>query len=228
MTPNSKVTPRTRTSWHRTTTTYKKANLCRSKPGKTARSGRQGCKGHTRRGKLRPGRDLHEPGPARPRVRSHCFPRQQNGWCTFFAVRSSHNSRLCRIPMPASPRHRARCNRHEARSGIIAFVSSYGSAMEAWVLLMRLSHCQRARSEVFAVVALQRAAWTRWLSVVVSKAASKLCSQLCSTEHTCQTQNLSIFHATQSTGPTDASLGRRISFPIRAVIVPVKTGFPLP
>ena len=84
--------------------------------------------------------------------------------------------------------------------------------MEAWVLLMRVSHCQRARSKVFAVEALQRAAWTRWLSV---------CFQLCSTEHPCQTQNMSIFHATQSTGPTDASLGQHISFPVRAVIVPL-------
>ena len=31
-------------------------------------------------------------------------------------ARSRHTSRWCRIPMPASPRRRARCNRHEARA----------------------------------------------------------------------------------------------------------------
>ena len=56
-----------------------------------------------------------------------------------------------RIQMPASPRRRARCTRHEARARIVALVScclyrvvSYGSAMEVWALLMRLpSHFQR-------------------------------------------------------------------------------------
>ena len=38
-------------------------------------------------------------------------------------ARARHISRRRRIPMPASPRHRARCNRHEARAGIVALMS---------------------------------------------------------------------------------------------------------
>ena len=52
-------------------------------PSGTARTGRQGCKGQRRRGKLRPGRDLRDTGPARLRDRAQCFPRHQNGWPIF-------------------------------------------------------------------------------------------------------------------------------------------------
>ena len=45
-------------------------------------------------------------------------------------ARSRHNSGRRRIPMPAIPRRRARCDRHEALAGIV----SYGSAMEVWPL----------------------------------------------------------------------------------------------
>ena len=38
-------------------------------------------------------------------------------------ARSRHNSRRRRLSMPASPRHRARCNRHNARAGIVALMS---------------------------------------------------------------------------------------------------------
>ena len=54
--------------------------------GETARTGRQGRKSQRRRGKLRPGRDLHEAGPARLCDRSQCFPRHQNGWPMFFCI----------------------------------------------------------------------------------------------------------------------------------------------
>ena len=115
--------------------------------------------------------------------------------------------------MPASPRRRARCNRHEARAGIVALISCCLVRLSSGGLglLGRLSHCQRARSEVFAVVPLQRAAWTRWFSVVISEAAAKRCSMLCSTE-----QNQSDFRATQRTWPTDKPLPSRpkkISYP---------------
>ena len=74
----------------------------------------------------------------------HDLPPNQSGWPVFFALLSSfsretefttfvseetatacsrHNSRRRRIPMPASPRHRAHCNRHEARIGSVALVS---------------------------------------------------------------------------------------------------------
>ena len=38
-------------------------------------------------------------------------------------ARSRHNSGRRGIPMPTSPRHGARCNRHEARAGIVALMS---------------------------------------------------------------------------------------------------------
>ena len=52
-------------------------------------------------------------------------------------------------------------------------VVSYGSAMEVWAHVVRLSHCHRARSEGFAVAVL-RATLIRWPSVVISAAAPKL------------------------------------------------------
>ena len=65
--------------------------------------------GQRRRGKLRPGVIL------------------QSWWPMFFCI-----DVLFRIQMPASPRHRARCNRHEARAGMVALiyrVVSCGSAV---------------------------------------------------------------------------------------------------
>ena len=95
--------------------------------GETAKTGRHGCEGQRRRGKLRPSRDFREADPARHLDRSH--PRHQNGWPMFFfsllssfsreteftkfvceetaTARPRHTSRRRRIPMPASARHRA-------------------------------------------------------------------------------------------------------------------------
>ena len=65
-------------------------------------------------------------------------------------ARSRHHSRRRRIPMPASSRHRARCNRHEARAGIVALISCCLVQLSNGGLCppMRLSHYQRARGEV--------------------------------------------------------------------------------
>ena len=117
-----------------------------------------------------------------------------------------------RIPMPANPHHRSRCLRHEARAGIVAHMSCclVRPSNGGLNLLVRSSHYQRARGEVFAVVPRWRAAWTRSLSVVISEAAAKHCFSLCLTEHPFQIQNLSIFRATQGIGPTDASLPCRM------------------
>ena len=94
--------------------------------------------------KLRAGCDLHDGGPALFRDRARRFPPNQSGWPMCFALVSSfsretvftkfgseetatararHTSRRRRIPMPTSPRHRARCNHHEAPAGTVAFVS---------------------------------------------------------------------------------------------------------
>ena len=96
---------------------------------------------------------------------------------------SRHTSRRRRIPMPASSRRRAHCNRYEARVRIVALISCCLVRLSNGGLdfLVTLSHCQRVRSEVFALVPLQRAASTRWLSVVISEAAAKRCFSLCLT-----------------------------------------------
>ena len=47
-----------------------------SQSSQAARTGEERRKGRRRRGKFRPGRDLHDPGPARPRDRARQFPRR--------------------------------------------------------------------------------------------------------------------------------------------------------
>ena len=116
---------------------------------RTAKTGGQGRKGQRRRGTLRPGRDPHDAGPAELRGRTRRFPPNLSGWTMFFSVISSfsreteftnlsreeiatsrarHTSGRGRIPMPASPRHRAWCNRHEAPAGI---------RVEVWALVTK-------------------------------------------------------------------------------------------
>ena len=70
-----------------------------------------------------------------------------------------------------------------------------------------LSHYLRARGVTYAVVPHWRAAWIRWLSLVTSEASAQTCFELC---YPSQTQNLSNFHSTQRTGPSDASLPSRL------------------
>ena len=48
--------------------------------------------------------------------------------------------------------------KHEPGLSLSCRDVSCGSAMEVWALLVRLSHCQRARSKIFTVVPLWRAA----------------------------------------------------------------------
>ena len=144
----------------------------------TAKTGELRRNGQRRRGKLRLGRDLHDAGPARLHDGARRFPPNQSGWPVFFALissfsketaftkfvseeiataRSRHNSRRRRLPMPASPRHRAGCNRHEGRAGVVALASCCLVRLSngGLALLMRvLSHCQRAHSEVFVEVPL--------------------------------------------------------------------------
>ena len=124
-------------------------------------------------------------------------------------ARARHSSRRRRIPMPASPHHGARCNRHEARAGIVLYrVVSCGSAVEVLAFLRRFALSLPACT--------QRG--TR-------RGAAKG-----SAEHLLQIQNLSNFHATQRAGPTDEISQRQpqktssplaISFPACAAIVPL-------
>ena len=176
----------------------------------------------------------------------------QNGWPVFFcitvspfsretvftklvseeiaAARSRHNSRRRRIPMPASPHHRARCNRHESRAGIVALTYCCVVRLSNGGLgppdeIVSLPACTRRNIRCGAALASRRDP----LAFSGDKrGAAKCCFSLCLTEHPFQTQNLSIFHATQTTGPTGASLPSRarISFPTRAAIVPLLDWLP--
>ena len=73
---------------------FVKAQSCCGETGhsiQAARTGEQRRKGQRRRGKLRPGRDLHGAGPARLRDRARQFPRHQSGW----PIVSLHCCPLC-------------------------------------------------------------------------------------------------------------------------------------
>ena len=148
-----------------------------SHSSQATRTAEQRREGQRRRGKLRLGRDLHDAGPARPRDRARQFPRHQSGWPMFFALMSSFFQRdrvheICR----RGDRHssfpsrlgsvRSRCppvhaivravtaTKHEPGLSPSYRVVSNGSALEVWSAPVRLSHCQRARSEGSAVVPL--------------------------------------------------------------------------
>ena len=107
----------------------------------TLRTEEQRRESQRRRGQFRPGRD-RSPGPCwQP---STAVPATSETVVSVFALMSSfsretvstkfvseeiatahsrHASRRRRIPMPAGPRRRARCNRREARAGIVTTIS---------------------------------------------------------------------------------------------------------
>ena len=214
--------------------------------------------GQRRQGKLGPGRDLRNAGPARTRDHGRRFPPNQSGWPMFLAlmssfsreteftkfvsdetatVRSRHTSKRRRIPMPASPRRRARRNRHEARAGIVALISCCRIRLSAGVLghpgeIISMPACTLrsiGRGAAFA---------SRLDPLAFSgdkRGRSKAVFLLCSTEHRSLIQNLSISHATQKSGPTDKPLPSRpqkISSPLASVcplalqLYRCSTGFP--
>ena len=99
------------------------------------------------------------------------------------AARARQTSRRRRIPMPTSPRHRARYDRHEARAGIVALISCClvhaantcrGAALASRLHRLTFSGDNRGHSKalVFAVLKFQ-------------------------------IQNLSVVHAKQETGNSD-------------------------
>ena len=114
---------------------------------------------------------------AHPRGRARQLPQHQSGWPLFFALMSffltkqslrNLSARRWSQLVPVTPAGGvgSRCplaraivravtaTKHE-RGSLPSFrVVSYSSAPEVWVFLMRFSHCQRARSEGFAVVPL--------------------------------------------------------------------------
>ena len=126
-----------------------KQTLQAKQPGQ----GSKGAKAKDGGAKLILVRDLPDAGPARPRDREQQFPLHQSDWPLFFALmpsfsreteftkfvseeiataRSHPTSRRRRIPMANSPRRRARCNRHEARAGIVALMSCLSRTAQQW------------------------------------------------------------------------------------------------
>ena len=122
-------------------------------------------------------------------------------------ARSRHTSWRRWIPMPASPRHRARCNRHEARAGFVALISCCRQAQH--------------RRFGFAMVPLQRAAWTRYLSVVMSETAAKQFFFRCAQRNSyLRSRTCQLFMRPREAGLTDKpppSRPQRISSPLASV-----------
>ena len=83
-----------------------------------------------------------------------------------------------RIPMPASPRHRRAVTATKYEPPFYCLVRLIIGGLR---LLDEIAHHPRARSELLAVVPLQRAALTLWFSGAISAAAAKLYFSLCST-----------------------------------------------
>ena len=112
--------------------------------------------------------------------------------------------------MTASPRHRAPCNRHEARAGLLPSyrVVSYGSAIEAWPPSesVSLPACTQRRIRRGAALAssLDPLAFSGDL-----RGRCKALFYAVVNGTRSQIRNLSIFHATQRTGPTDMPLPSR-------------------
>ena len=175
---------------------------------------------------LRRGRDLHDAGPAQLRGRARRFLPNQSGWPLFFAFisflfhgnkvhnicqrgdRQSSCSSLFKaaLPMPASPRHRARCDRHEARAGIVALTSC---------CLARLSNGGLGPLDD---TALSLPACTQ-RSICWGAA---LASRLDATEHLLQIRNLSIFPC----DPESWSYGRNPPEIAAKEIISARISFP--
>ena len=98
--------------------------------------------------------------------------------------------------MPASPRHRPRCDLHEARAGIIALISC---------CLVRPSTGGLDPPDETLPACTQR----RIRLSMISEAGAKLCFSLYSTEQPTQIQNQSDFRATHRAGPTSKPLQSR-------------------
>ena len=117
--------------------------------------------------------------------------------------------------MPASPRRRACCNRHEARGGIVALVSC---------CLVRLSNGGLGPPDETAVVPLWRAASTRRLSEVPSAALATHCFSLCSTE---RPEPVKFFWRPRASETTAKDIiSARIGFRARAAILPLLDWLP--
>ena len=135
--------------------------------------------------------------------------------------------------MLSNPRHRALCDRHDARP--LYRVVSYGPAMWVWALLTRSrSHLACTQRSICLGAALASHLDPLTLSGD-KRGLAKLCDLLCPKEHLFQIHNLSVVHPTQTTGPTDDTpsetsakdiISARISFSPRAAIFPLLDRLP--
>ena len=136
--------PKARASPTKTPASTHKSTSVPWRSRRTAGTGRQGRTGQRQRDKLSSGRDPLDACPSQLRNPARRVPLCMGGKPIFFAMLPSlssetgfnkfvseefatvcarHTSRRRRIPMSTSPRHRARCGRHEARAGIFALTS---------------------------------------------------------------------------------------------------------
>ena len=128
------------------------------------------------------------------------------------AARSRLASRRRRIPTPATPRRRARCHLHEARAGIVAFISCCHARLSNGGLghpgeIVSLPACTQRSIRSGAALA------SRLDALVFSGDGRGRCKALF--------YALSIFHATQRIGPTDKIPPRqppRTSSPLASVL----------
>ena len=149
-------------------------------------------------------------------------------------ARSHHASRRRRVPMPASRRHRARCDLHEARAGIVGLISCClvrpstgglgppdetlpactqrrirrGAALESRLDPLSFSD-QRGRCKAVFLAVLNGTAISDPEPARVS----------------CDPENWAHGQAT-SESTAEEMISARISFPARAAIVPLLDGLP--
>ena len=136
-------------------------------------------------------------------------------------ARSRHNSRRRRIPMPARPRHRARCNHHEARAGKLTpscRVVSYGSAMEVC-----LGPPDEIASRTHRSIRCGAALASRQNPLGFSgnkRGRSNALFSLCLTEHPSQIQNQPLFMRPRELGLRTSHIRddrKKISSPLAPV-----------
>ena len=166
----------------------------------------QKCRRQRKRGKVRPGHDLHEAAhpdfatmydiPSHIKVGGPMFLGLMSSFSTETEFTRFVNEEIATASDPDA---------RQPTSWDCRPYTALSRTSQQWVLA-RVSHCQRARSEVSIVVPHWRDAWIRWLPVVTSEAAAKHCFMLLSKDHRSQIQNQSGFRATQRTGPVTDSL----------------------
>ena len=137
-----------------------------------------------------------------------------------------------RIPMPASPRHRARCNRHEARAGIVALISCCLVRLSTGGLgppdeIVSLPACTRRRIRRGAALLSRLGPLSfssdkqgRWKALFFAVLNGTAVSEPEPVKFSCDPENWAHGQATSESTAKDI-ISARISFLARAEIVPL-------